>query len=231
MSSTRVTRVLCAADPGGSEAAVEQLVRALDDGDADAVALVGDLGAGDPHGYRTLFRALGATQRHAFWVPGPRDAPLEGYLHEAANIEVVHPFLHGVHGTAALAPGHVLFAGLGGEVVDDPATSREELDALRYPGWEAEYRLKIVREFDEHPLVALFATPPAHKGHGTPGSEVVAELIATHRARLAVCGGPRLSETIGRTLVVAPGSLREGHYAVADMHERSVEMRELAPVN
>jgi Icc-related predicted phosphoesterase len=230
MSDQRVTRILCAADPGGEEASAQRLTAALRETEADAVALVGDLGeAGEAQGYRTLFRALGEAGVPAFWVPGPGDAPVDGYLREAHNLEVVFPQLHGVHGTAALAPGgHVVFAGLGGEVGDEPGAVRDESERLHYPAWEAEYRLKVVRELDEHQLVLLLWSHPAHKGHGTPGSEVLAELVNTYRPRLVVCGGPRGTETLGRSLVVAPGSLREGHYAVADLQAHSAELGEMA---
>ena len=33
---------------------------------------------------------------------------------------------------------------------------------------------------------------------------------------------------IGRTLVVAPGSLADGSYAVADLHSRTAELAELS---
>jgi Icc-related predicted phosphoesterase len=33
---------------------------------------------------------------------------------------------------------------------------------------------------------------------------------------------------LGRSMVVAPGSLHDGHYAVADLHTREVELEELA---
>ena len=53
-------------------------------------------------------------------MPGPGDAPISDYLREAYNMETVFPLLRGVHGTAAFAPdGHLLFAGMGGEVDDD----------------------------------------------------------------------------------------------------------------
>jgi hypothetical protein len=160
-------------------------------------------------------------------VPGAADAPVDDYLREAHAIEVAYPFLHGVHGTAAFAPGSVVVAGFGGEVDDDPAGPRDELHRLRYPRWEAEYRLKLVGELDEHERVLLFATPVAHKGRGTPGSEVLAELIGTHRPRLAVCGGERRTQMIGRSVVVAPGRLADRHYAIADLETRAVELEEL----
>jgi Icc-related predicted phosphoesterase len=43
-----------------------------------------------------------------------------------------------------------------------------------------------------------------------------------------VCGGERRSETIGRSLVVAPGALDDGRYAVVDLHSRDVAFEELS---
>jgi Icc-related predicted phosphoesterase len=229
--SKRVTRVLCAAGPRGSAEAVALLLEASGQLDVQAAAIVGDLSGGPDRAadYRALFQALGHAGRPAYWVPGPADAPIEEYLREAQNVEVVFPLVRGVHGTAAFAPdGHIVFAGFGGHVSDDPAEPREELQALRYPRWEPEYRLKVRNELHEHQLVLLLSTPPAHKGLGTAGSEGLAELVNTHRPRLVVCGGERGSEMLGTSLVVAPGSLADGYYAVADLHAKEVELGELA---
>src|SRR4051812_26646084 len=230
---SRLSRVLCAADPLGSAEAVGALLRAADELDVQAIALVGDLSdGGDDRAahYRSLFQGLGHAGHDAFWVPGPSDAPIAGYLREAYNVEVAYPFLHGVHGTAAFAAGPVLVAGFGGDVDDDPGATRDELERLRYPRWEPEYRLKLVqRELGEHEQpILLFATPPAHKGLEAAGSEALAELAVTHRARLVVCGGERRSMMLGRTLVVAPGRLVDGCYAVADVHSRTAELSQLS---
>ena len=226
-----VTHVLCAAGPGGSDEAVARLADAAGEHEAQLVLLTGDLGGGGDDGagsYRKLFRTLGQRQVATYWVPGPSDAPLGRYLREAANAEVIFGFLRGVHGTAAITGGgHFAIAGMGGEIDDDPDAERDESKRLHYPRWEAEYRLKILADLGELERMLIFASPPAHKGLGTPGSETVAELIATYRARLAVVGGPQTSEEIGRTMVVAPGSLLEGHYAVVDLSHKEVEFREL----
>jgi Icc-related predicted phosphoesterase len=231
MASQHVTRVLCAAEPHGSSAAIEQLLAAGKEHQVQAIALVGDLGAGtgDPSEYRSLFRALAGAQLPSYWVPGVDDAPVAEYLREAQNVEVVFPFLHGVHGTMAFAPGgHVIFAGFGGDVSDDPEAPRDETEHLSYPRWEPEYHLKLVRELDEHQLVLLFWSPPAHKRHADRGSEALAELVGTHRPRLVVCGGERNSDMLGRSMVVAPGSLVDGQYAVADLYDRQIHMHEFA---
>jgi Icc-related predicted phosphoesterase len=224
--SGHLTRVLCVAEPRGSVPVLEAALEVARAREVQAVAVVGDL-AGDAGDYRPLFESLGRAGLPTYWVPGPGDAPVGDYLREAHNMEVVFPLLHGVHGTAAFAPGDVLFAGLGGDVDDDPDAPRDEGQRLRYPRWEAEYRLKLLDELPEHDRVLLFSTPPAHKGRGTPGSEVLAELTGTYRPRVVVTGGERGTAILGRTLVVAPGSLAERRYAIADIHAREAVLEEL----
>jgi Icc-related predicted phosphoesterase len=225
--SEHVNRILCAADPNGSPESIDRLLAAADQRSVDAIAVVGDIG-GDGDGEREVFRALAHASCSVFWVPGAGDAPVERYLQEAFNIETAFPLLRGVHGTGASTSGGVMFAGFGGEISDDPRQPRDERDKLSYPRWEVEYRLKVLGEFDYNELVLLFWAPPAHKGLGRPGSEAVAELIGTYRPRLVVCGGERGVEVLGRSLTVAPGSLREGYFAVADLHERTAELERLA---
>jgi uncharacterized protein len=228
----RLTRLVCAADPGGSVEAIAAVVEAAERDDAQAIAVVGNLGAGgaSPQSQRAVFRALAAADRPVFWVPGPDDAPVAAYLREAHSIEVVYGDLHGVHGTAALAPGQVVVAGLGGEIADDADEPRDEIERLRYPRWEAEYRLKLLREWPEHERVLLFHTHPEHKGLERAGSDAVAELIGTFRPRVVVCGGDPSSEVLGRSLIVAPGRALDGRYAVVDLHKREARLAELQPV-
>jgi Icc-related predicted phosphoesterase len=228
MENRRTTRFLCLHDVAGDAGAVTQ---ALDECQGqgrsiDAIAVIGDLaGPGAPRtGYRAVFHALGESGLPAYWVPGQADAPVVGYLREAYNVEIVFPLLHGVHGTAAFTPdGHLVVAGMGGLLDDDPDANRDEVAELRYPRWEPEYRLKVLRELGEHQLMMLSWTAPAHKGHGGAGSEALAELVNTFRPRLLVCGGPPLAEMLGKCLVLSPGALSDGSYAIADLHAREVE--------
>jgi hypothetical protein len=225
----RVTRVLCIADPGGSAEAVEHLLAAAPDLGIGAIVLIGDVGGGPDRvaSYRSVLYALATVDCPAFWVPGPGDAPVGELMQEAHGAEVVLPSLRNIHGTVAYAPGPVVFAGLGGEISDDPGAPREELSRLRYPRWEPEHRLRLLRDLKPHELVLAFATAPAHKLLGEGGSDVVAEIIGSYVPRIAVVGGPRGSATLGRSLVVAPGSLAEGHYAVADLQARRAELSRL----
>jgi Icc-related predicted phosphoesterase len=223
MSSEHVNRILCASRPSGAVEGIKRLLEVAAESGAQAIALVGDLGNG-LEGPRQLFHALGRAEQPVYWVPGQADAPAGRYLRESHNIEVACPQLRGVHGTVSFAAdGLVAFAGMGGAISDDPDVPRDEDKSLRYPRWEAAYRLKVVTVVDYNELVMLFATPPAHKGRNLPGSDAVAELIGTYRPRLVVTGGEAQITEIGRSLIVAPGSLAEESYAVADLHARTAE--------
>lgn len=222
-------KLLALADVQGK---IERLREVLDAEatSVDAVALVGDLAApwSVKGNHREILQALGRLERPAFWVPGRNDAPLRRFLQDSHNAELVHPLLHGVHGTYATASGGGVVAGIGGEIVDEPETVRAEDFLLRYPGWEAEYRLKLLSELNEQPAVLLFATPPEHKGLGDPGSQVVAELIKLHAPRVAVVGGGAArQERLARTLVVCPGRLADGDYALVNLQAATVEPRHL----
>jgi Icc-related predicted phosphoesterase len=221
-----VRRMLAVSDVRGD---ADKLAEALETDRHDAVAVVGDL-AGEREdtrrSVREVFKVLGKARLPSFWIPGPDDAPLSNYLRECYNVEIVFPTLHSVHGTFAFTPDYTIVAGMGGEIADDPGTDREEEYALRYPGWEVEYRLKIVRELEEHERVFLFATLPAHKGLKQPGSEVLAELIKTYSPRVVVAaGGPGVRhEFLGTSLVIMPGSLSEGEFATVDVQQQSVDI-------
>ena len=208
---------------------MERLLEATREDGVEALALLGDLGAdGEVREYVGLLRRVGQANVPAFYIPGPGDAPFGKYLREAHNAEVVFPSMHGVHGTFAFAPGYLIFAGLGGEVADDPRHEREELQRLSYPGWEAEYRLKILRELKDYRKVFLFGTPPAHKGLREGGSEILAELVKTYAPDLVVTGGEDFRrEHLGTSLVVAPGRLSEGGYALVDLSEGEAEAKRL----
>jgi uncharacterized protein len=188
----------------------------------DAVVVAGDLAAPwDVDAYPEIFRALGAIGKPTFWIPGTNDAPLRHYLPEVMNLEVAFPSLRGVHGPLVFGPGSVIFAGISGEIVDDPDSVLDEHALLRYPGRQVEHRLKALREFPDNQKVLLFTTPPEHKGPGWKGSSVAAELIKTYNPRaLVAASGAVAEERLGSTVVVSPGRLGRGQYAVVDVRDR-----------
>jgi hypothetical protein len=218
--------VLAVGNPRGQADRLEELLAQREGLGFDSVAVVGDL-AGDG-GYRPIFEALGRAGLPAFWVPGPSDAPIQDCLHDAYGLEIRFPLLRGVHGAVVVAR-HQVIAGIGGEVVDDPQTERDEIARLRYPGWEAEYRLRALSDLEDKHSILLFATPPAHKGLGHSGSEVLAELVNTHRAGLVITGGSeQRTWQLGKATVVSPGDLAQGDYMLVDLHAHTTAAHSLA---
>ena len=218
----RLSKIIAAAGPKGNVEAVRQLREQARDIQADAVFLVGSLTPkdADPYEYGRVLTALGETKLPAFYVPGAEDAPFGEFLREAANIETVFPNIHGVHGTFAMAPGHEVVTGMGGTILDEITSSRDETETLCYPGWEVEYRLKFLRELKDYPRVFLFTTFPEHKGLHEDGSAVLAEVIKTYKPHLALVGGrEHKREMIGTSLLIGLGNLAEGAFTVIDVRK------------
>jgi Icc-related predicted phosphoesterase len=222
-----VNRIVATAEPRGNLETVAHLVKQADEMSADAVVVLGNLAPrGTARAYNQLFKSLSQMQVPTFYLPGPEDAPIAEYMREAAVMETVYPYLHGVHGTFALAHGHVVFTGVGGSISDDQQAARDEHDRLCYPGWEVEYRLKFLNELKDYQKVFLFSTLPEHKGFHEPGSAVLAEMIKSYKPRLVlVAGAEPKREQLGTSLVVVPGSLIEGKMSFIDLREHTVETR------
>ncbi|WP_322480904.1 metallophosphoesterase [Thermogemmatispora sp.] len=225
-----VKTILATAEPSGHFEALERLMRQAQELDVQAVAVLGNLAARslNPRDYGRFFSLLAQTRLPTFYVPGPEDGPLTLYFQEAAQIELIYPYLHGVHGTFALAPGYVVFTGMGGIITDDPQLTREEQETLRYPAWEVLYRLKFLAELKDYEKVFLFYTPPYHKGFHESGSPTLAELIKSYNPRLVLVSGPeRKRELLGTSAVIAPGSLAKGEYSLIDLQHQTIEGRTL----
>jgi Icc-related predicted phosphoesterase len=226
----RVSKILAAAEPKGDVEAVRLLVKEAHTQGAHAIALLGSLTAwdADPNEYGEVLKAVSEPRLPVFCVPGPEDAPFSEFLREAANIEVVYPDTHNVHATFAMASGQLLISGMGGAIEDDANMRRDELERLRYPGWELEYRLKFLRELKDYLKIFLFTTPPAHKSLHEKGSAVVAEVIKTYRPQIVLVGGrEQKHEMLGTSLVVMLGSLAEGQFTLVDLSKREIVTRNL----
>jgi hypothetical protein len=220
-----VAKVVVASEPGGNIDLVRQLTEEAVNGGADAIALLGSLApkAKSPNIYGDLLKALAEPRLPAFYIPGPEDVPFSAFLRQAANFELVLSFVRGVHGTFALAPGYVVFAGLGGTILDNPESPRDETHGLRYPGWEAEYRLKFLQDMKDYEKIFMFATPPEHKGQHQTGSSVVAELVKTHNPRLVLIAGREQKQILlGNSLIVCPGMLTDGQFVFANVRSQEV---------
>jgi Icc-related predicted phosphoesterase len=229
-------RVMVLAHLNGRLDALERAVEGVEEERADAILVLGSLLGPDAEPaqtFATAFRMLTRSGLPSFVVPGEADAPERAYLAASLGHESVGKgTTRSVHGSFALAPSHqYAVAGFGGRITDD---KRDHERILRYPGWELLARLDVLRDVDQIPLLA-FHHPPAEAGDvdldaagSHTGHLAVTEAITTWRARFAACAGERPAHShVGRTLLVSPGRLDDGDYAMVDVRKLDVLHRRL----
>src|SRR5581483_6691772 len=110
-----VSKIIAAADPKGNVNAIRQLAQEAVNQRADAIALVGNLSDKNSTagGYGPILKALAEPHLPAFYGPGSVDLLFAHFFRQAAHLEIVFPHLRGVHATFAIAPGYVVFSGMG----------------------------------------------------------------------------------------------------------------------
>lgn len=179
--------------------------------------------------YRGFFDFVRQWGVPTFLVPGNMDAPRRRYFETVLQKAPDSGKIHCVHGLPALW-GDFLVLGVGGEIAEE---GREDFFVLQVPGWEAAYLMSCSPEFANRKIF-LFHTPPIgtldlDKGQHK-GNRVVNELIEKHNPWLAFCGHAHNSpgkEPIGRSVVINPGALKVGYFAVVDSITREAEFRKL----
>jgi Icc-related predicted phosphoesterase len=176
--------------------------------------------------YAQFLEILGALNLPCYIVPGQLDAPERIVLQACLNYEVVAPTLAMVHRSFALLGRNFVVAGFGGRLTED---KREAVWVIEYPSWEAEFSFDFLQRLDQDRIL-LFHTPPVgtdldlHRGKHV-GAPVVNTLIKAYHPRIVFCGEALDGQgkaMIGTSLVVNPGPLAEGYYAVLDTREKKV---------
>lgn len=159
-------------------------------------------------------------------VPGHLDAPEERYFlfmqqsaFQSDNLILLHENIYKV--------GAYIFTGFGGQITDQ---EKEDYFLLQYPRRECLFGTRRMH-FLNPPRILIFHTPPvstldmdqgAHKGHA-----FVNEIISAVSPSFLFCGHVTQSpgsEEIGSTLVVNPGALADGRYALLNTKDRSVQL-------
>ncbi len=214
----------------GEDERVRAFEKALTTGTAPEIddVLLKDLEDKAVAEYEAFFDALGTLEVPVFVVPGYLDAPERLYLQASLNHEVVAPTVYMVHRSFVPLPGeNLVVTGFGGALND--RNERENRLVLSYPDWEALFGFEFLRHVKQTPFF-VFHTPPRRdpvdldRGRHV-GQHVVDELIKTYRPRYAVVGMARDGQgtvTIGTTLVINPGPLHDGYYAILDTYTDEV---------
>jgi len=183
----------------------------------------------DAQSITRFLRSLNDLQVPVFLVPGRNDAPERFFLQAALNSEIVEPRVHLVHRSfAPLGAGYVV-AGFGGEIT---ASERQSEGFLRFPAWEAEFGLDFLRHLEQEKILLTYTGPAEspEETHSGNGPAAITHILKTYAPQFAVCtrpSGEKGKITVANTLVVFPGELARGDYAIIDTKERKVEFGDL----
>jgi Icc-related predicted phosphoesterase len=167
-----------------------------------------------------FFDTLASLEIPCFHVPGWYDAPARLYWQSAVNHEVITGRVQGVHLAPALFEGEWVVAGFGGRIVE--AENHEDYYVIEHPAWEAEFGLNFLRRFDRRPILLFHETGLPHEAM----HRVIDHFIKEYNPQFAFVTSPdgRVEDRrIGRTLVVTPGRLADGSYAVVDLRQETVK--------
>jgi Icc-related predicted phosphoesterase len=183
--------------------------------------------------YANVFTLLGNLGVPVYLIPGEHDAPfttLTGALQAhwgTGRLILAHRAVH------ALPSGDAV-AGFGGLLT---AARDDARLLLHFPDWMAQNAFENLAAFssvfrEARRRIFLFAMPPRaanldlHGGTHT-GDETLNTIIKTYKPHLVCCGGSdgnRGVEVIDSALVVRPGSLVEGSYAVVDLDRMQAQL-------
>ncbi len=161
-------------------------------------------------------------------IPGHLDAPEERYflfMQQAAflsdNIVLLHENITKV--------GAYIFTGFGGQIT---ANDKEDYFLLQYPRRECLFGTRRMH-FLNPPRILLFHSPPVstldQENGEHRGNHFVNEIIQAVSPSFLFCGHVPAAgvEEIGNTLVVNPGALGEGRYAIVNSKDRSAKLLSL----
>jgi Icc-related predicted phosphoesterase len=189
--------------------------------------------------YANVFTLLGNLGVPVYLIPGEHDAPftaLAGALQAhwgTGRLILAHRAVHAL-------PGGDAVAGFGGLLTPAPDDARL---LLHFPDWMAQNAFENLAAFssvfrEARRRIFLFAMPPRaghldlHRGTHT-GDSTLNTIIKTYKPNLVCCGGSdgtRGVEVIEGALVVRPGSLVEGAYAVVDLDRMQAQLEWLDTV-
>ncbi|MHA2271820.1 MAG: metallophosphoesterase [Candidatus Hodarchaeales archaeon] len=166
-----------------------------------------------------------------FLVPGNMDAPVERFSEHVVHRYRQSPFIRVVHDELHEF-GEFKFAGFGGELAP---TGAEAFFVRRYLEEEAIDSMRRLLETNDSRLVLLFHNPPEGEvgnDEGTQkGSQAVNRIIEILKPAYVFCGHAhkaRAIEKVNDTTIINPGALKDGCYAIVDIHTKKAALRKLS---
>jgi len=162
--------------------------------------------------------ALADTRKPVYVIPGMSDVPESFYLKTIYNYTRVYPNLRSAHETIHHDESFIV-AGFGGDLSQNK-DDREFL--LQY---EAQWPSFMMRHLEYMPgdKILLFHSPPVCRldqgAEERVGVLFINEMIERINPKLLVCGMAEKGQgtvKMGETVVVNPGPLHQGHYAIVE---------------
>lgn len=183
--------------------------------------------------YANVFTLLGNLGVPVYLIPGEDDAPFTALTTAlqahwgTGRLVLAHRAVHALPSGDAVAG----FGGLLTEARDDARL------LLHFPDWMAQNAFENLAAFsavfrEARRRIFLFAMPPRaatldlHGGTHT-GDSTLNTIIKTYKPHLVCCGGSdgaRGVEVVDGALVVRPGSLVDGSYAVVDLDRMQAQL-------
>jgi Icc-related predicted phosphoesterase len=179
--------------------------------------------------YHTFYENMRKLDLPIVTIPGNVDSPLRQYYMIALEEMERNPKLRVVHGSFSGLKGQFAVLGFGGEITED---EEENYFVLQYARRDVEHYVSVLAAFSSK--ILLLHTPPIgsldlddgkHKG-----SRVVNDAIEKYKPTWVFCGhahGARGKENIGDSIVVNPGALKNGFFALVDTDKEKVELKTL----
>ena len=163
----------------------------------------------DLHFYETFFSFLDQLSMPVFVVPGNMDAPESLFLKASANK------IHNIHKTLVIEP--VTIAGFGGQITED---KEEATFVLQYSRRQV---IEVMNDVTAEIKILITHSPPistlSFEDGQEKGSLVINDIVNLLNPHYVFCGHAHKSqgaEWIKATLVVNPGALKYGNYAVVE---------------
>jgi Icc-related predicted phosphoesterase len=187
--------------------------------------------AGEAASYRRFMEEMARFRGTVRVVPGHRDAPFENFLRSALRDADANSHVGLVHQSFINAGRDFVLVGFGGDITPD---ERETGLVNRFPAWEMAYHFEVMQHLPQEPILLTHYPPLAEEIDLVDGEHVgspeLRDLIESYRPAYVFCGhavGSQGIEAVGDSVVINPGTLTEGNYAILNTRKETVRFNML----
>lgn len=180
--------------------------------------------------YDMFYKALGEIQAPFVFIPGSLDAPLAQYMQIFNGASKKFKNLNQVHNSFIPLKEDYVLAGFGGLITEK---EKDEKSTLKFARWQFEFGLNFLKHFPKKKILLLHMPPVSNldlDGGNHIGSRIINEAIESIQPEYVICGhatNSKGAQQIGRSLVINPGGLKDGNYAVLDTALAKAEFKTL----